>query len=103
MAPRAIRCPACRAAVAADVVAAVGDMCPHCHRPLNAATKHARAVTQTLEWADEAAARGDHAGALGWLHTLETIGEQLSTEYQAKRDSWRAALSSARQRIAKSP
>jgi hypothetical protein len=40
--------------------------------------RHARAVAQTLGWADEAAARGDHAGALAWLRTLEMIGHELS-------------------------
>ena len=40
--------------------------------------RHARAVAQTLGWADEAAARGDHAGALEWLRTLEVIGHELS-------------------------
>jgi len=54
--------------------------------------RHRRAVAQTLGWADEAAARGDHAGALAWLRTLEVIGDELSDAYQAKRRSWRLAL-----------
>jgi hypothetical protein len=51
-------------------------------------TRHARTVAQTLTWADEGAARGDHAGALAWLRTLEVIGDELSDAYQAKRRSW---------------
>lgn len=54
--------------------------------------RHARAEAQTLGWADEAAARGDHAGALAWLRTLEVIGHELSDAYEAKRQSWRLAL-----------
>lgn len=54
--------------------------------------RHARAVAQTLGWADEAAARGDHVGALAWLRTLEIIGHELSEAYQAKRQSWRLAV-----------
>ena len=92
MAVRAIRCPSCRAAIAADVVAAVGGACPHCHRPLETAARHERAVAQTLEWADQAAARGDHADALAWLNLLETMGHRFSNEYQRKREKWRVAL-----------
>ena len=58
----------------------------------DSAARHTRAVTQTLGWADEAAARGDYGGALAWLRTLEMIGDELSDAYQAKRQSWRLTL-----------
>jgi hypothetical protein len=58
--------------------------------------RHARAVAQTLGWADEAAARDDHAGALAWLRTLEVIGDELSAAYEAKRHSWRLAFETRR-------
>ena len=99
----AIRCSACRSVVPADLVAAVGDTCPSCHRPLNRATQHERAVAQTLEWADEAASRGDHARALEWLTVLEKIGEQLSGEYRRKRETWRLALRTRQRREPASP
>ena len=54
--------------------------------------RHERAVAQTLGWADEAAARGEHAHALAWLQTLDVIGDELSAAYEAKRQSWRLAL-----------
>ena len=92
MGVRVIRCTACRAAIAADVVAATGGTCPHCHRPLNTAARHERAVAQTLEWADEAAARGDHANALAWLKTVEAVGDQLTPDYKSRRAQWRTAL-----------
>jgi hypothetical protein len=81
--------------VAADVLTAVGDVYPRCRRPLGAATRHEWAVARTLEWADDAAARGDHANALGWLGVLDTMGDQLSSEYRRKRENWRLALRGA--------
>jgi hypothetical protein len=54
--------------------------------------RHEQAVARTLEWADEAAERGQHATALEWLQTLEVMGDQLSSEYQRKRERWRRAL-----------
>jgi len=54
--------------------------------------RHEQAVARTLEWADEAAERGQHATALEWLQTLEAIGDELSSEYQHKRERWRRAL-----------
>jgi len=92
MAVRAIRCPSCRTATAADVLAAVGGACPHCHRPLDSAARHEQAVAQTLEWADEAAARGDHADALAWLNTVEAVGDGLSPDYESRRAQWRTVL-----------
>jgi hypothetical protein len=93
MVPPAIRCSSCRASIPADVLAAVGDVCPHCHRPLSSGAKHDRAVAQTLDWADEAAARGEHAEALAWLQTIEAVGDRLSDAYEQKRGHWQAALS----------
>ena len=53
--------------------------------------RHEQAVARTLEWADAAAERGQHATALEWLQTLEAIGDELSSEYQRKRHRWRQA------------
>ena len=66
---------------------------------MDSAATHERAVAQTLGWADEAAARGDHADALSWLKVLDAIGEQLSHEYQSKRESWRLSLRTKRQQM----
>jgi hypothetical protein len=57
-----------------------------------AQARHDRAVARTLEWADQAAERGQHATALEWLQTVEAIGDELSGEYQSKRNRWRRAL-----------
>jgi hypothetical protein len=78
--------------VPADVLAAVGDICPNCHRPLTSAARHDRAVAQTLDWADKAAARGQHSDALAWLRTVEAIGDHLPDDYQQKRGHWRTAI-----------
>ncbi len=91
-AARAIRCPVCRTVVPADVLGAIGGACPGCQRPLDAAAKHALAVAQTRRWADQAAARGDHAEALAWLQTVEAVGEQLSADDEDKRARWGDAL-----------
>lgn len=56
-------------------------------------------MAQTLEWADDAAARGDHGAALDWLNVIETIGQQLSSEYQRKRERWRLALRTSHERM----
>ena len=55
-------------------------------------TKHERAVRRTLQWAEDAAACGDHADALAWLQTLEAAGHELSSEYENKREEWQLAL-----------
>lgn len=34
---RVVRCSACRSALHADVLAAIGDKCPRCHRSLGSA------------------------------------------------------------------
>ncbi len=98
MVTHAVRCPTCRAAVATDILAAVSGACPSCHRPLTADARHQHAVAQTLGRADDAAERGDHAVALGWLKVLDAIGEQLSSDYERKRESWRGALRTAQTR-----
>lgn len=51
-------------------------------------TRHEAAVRRTMEWADEAAARQDFAGALEWLAVLEAIGEPLPHRYQRKQATW---------------
>jgi len=94
MVPRAVRCPSCRRSVPGDVLAAVGDACPHCQRPLDPSAKHERAVAQTLDWADQAAGRGKYADALAWLKMVEAIGDRLSDAYEEKQRHWRAALTS---------
>jgi hypothetical protein len=58
--------------------------------------KHLAAVASTLQWADEAAERGDHFDAVAWLETLEAIGDQLPEVYESRRDSWSARLGRAR-------
>ena len=98
MAARAVRCPVCRAAVPRDVLGVIGGVCPSCQRPLDAAARHTLAVAQTRDWADEAAARGDHAGALAWLRTVEAVGERLSAEDEDKRARWGNALRERRRR-----
>ncbi len=54
--------------------------------------KHEHAVARTLEFAEEAAGRGDFTDALGWLATLEAIGRRLPHEYLTKQQEWRLAL-----------
>lgn len=43
--------------------------------------EHRAALARALGWADEAAARGDHASALARVKTLEARSENLSDEY----------------------
>ena len=54
--------------------------------------KHLAAVANTLQWADEAAERGDHFDAVAWLETLEAIGDQLPEVYESRRGSWSAQI-----------
>ncbi len=58
--------------------------------------KHLAAVARTLQWADEAAERGDHFDAVAWLETLEAIGDRLSEVYEDRRGSWSAQIARAR-------
>ncbi len=52
----------------------------------------ARAIAQTLRWADGAAREGDLSEALAWLCTLELAGYKLPDEYELKREWWRARV-----------
>lgn len=54
--------------------------------------KHRAAVANTLQWADEAAACGDHFDAVAWLDTVEAIGDKLPVVYKTRRASWCAQL-----------
>jgi hypothetical protein len=58
--------------------------------------KHLAAVARTLQWADEAAERGDHFDAVAWLETLEAIGDQLPEVYESRRASWSTQLGRTR-------
>lgn len=58
----------------------------------SAASRHLAAVARSLEWAAEAAERGDHADALGWLRAVEASGERLSDEFETKRRFWLSVL-----------
>ena len=58
--------------------------------------KHAVAVARSLQWADEAAKRGDHSDALAWLHVIGAIGDELPETYQTKRQAWLLALGTDR-------
>ena len=58
--------------------------------------KHLAAVARTLQWADEAAERGDNFDAIAWLETLEAIGDQLPEVYESRRRAWSARLRRAR-------
>jgi hypothetical protein len=59
--------------------------------PRSGEERHERAVARTLEFAEEAAGRGDYTDPLGWLQTLEAIGRILPVEYLSKREAWRLA------------
>jgi hypothetical protein len=54
--------------------------------------KHANAVAQSLCWADDAALRGDHADALGWLDAVDAVCGGLPAEYERKRGAWIKAV-----------
>lgn len=58
--------------------------------------KHDRAVASSLDWADQAARKGDFAEALAWLDMLDSIGEPLPESYAAKHAQWLSALGTAR-------
>ena len=58
--------------------------------------RHAVAVARTLQWADEAAGRGDHSDALAWLHVIEAIGDELPETYRTKRHAWLLAFGTDR-------
>jgi hypothetical protein len=54
--------------------------------------KHAAIIARTLRWADEAAGRHDYAAALHWIETVQSLGEALPDDYEAKRRGRHQAL-----------
>ena len=52
---------------------------------------HDAAVTRTLAWANEAAAREEYADALRWLAVLDAIGDPLPAGYATKQVAWQLA------------
>jgi hypothetical protein len=65
---------------------------------VSARDRHMAAVARSFGWADEAAARGDHADALSWVGVVEAIGDLIPIEYQTKRRAWLSALAGNRNR-----
>jgi hypothetical protein len=59
--------------------------------PPAAAELRQDAIKQSLRWAQESADRGDYPEAVGWIQTLELIGEKVPPSYEAKRREWDAA------------
>lgn len=55
---------------------------------LSSADRHVAAVTRSLGWAVESAARGDYVDALAWLRTIEATGDQLPPAFESKRRTW---------------
>jgi hypothetical protein len=64
----------------------------------SAASRHRAAVARSLGWADEYAARGQYAEALGWVQVVEAVDEQLSVEFENKRRAWLSALAAGNAR-----
>ncbi len=60
------------------------------------AAKHLAAVAQSLAWAEECAAGGDYADALGWIAAVEATGDRLSDAFETKRRAWVIALAHRR-------
>jgi hypothetical protein len=58
--------------------------------------QHAAIVARTLRWADEAAARHDYVEAIRWVETIQSLGEGLPPEYEAKRETWLGAIDQVR-------
>jgi hypothetical protein len=65
--------------------------------------RHARAVAQSLRWAEDAARNGEYDKALGWLHTVEAVRGELEPAWQVKRGVWLAACSTRTQTNAAEP
>jgi hypothetical protein len=61
--------------------------------------RHLAAVARSLGWAQESAARGDYADALGWVRVVEAIGDPIPHKYETKRQAWRSALAESRVRL----
>ena len=57
---------------------------------------HAAIIARTLRWADEAAARGDYVEAVRWVKTVRDLGHDLSSEYEAKNQTWLNAIEADR-------
>ncbi|HZE18297.1 MAG TPA: hypothetical protein VE197_22840 [Mycobacterium sp.] len=53
--------------------------------------RHEQAVARALEFAEEAASRGDFTEPLASLRTLDDSGRRLPGEYLTKREEWRLA------------
>jgi hypothetical protein len=53
---------------------------------------HAAIIARTLRWADDAAARGDYVQAVRWVKTVRDLGHDLSSEYEAKNQTWLKAV-----------
>jgi hypothetical protein len=53
--------------------------------------RHDAAVTRTLAWANEAAARNEYDDALRWLAVIDAIGDPLPAGYATKQVEWRLA------------
>lgn len=54
--------------------------------------RHAAIIARTLRWADEAAARQEYTEAVRWVQTVQSLGEALPTDYEAKHRRWLEAL-----------
>ena len=50
--------------------------------------RHARAVAQSLRFAQEAADKGDYREALSWLGAVEAADGGLSPEWEQTRGLW---------------
>jgi hypothetical protein len=58
----------------------------------DAERRRAQTVARTLRSADEAAARGEFADALGWIEVLRSLGDPLPDDYDRKRATWMREL-----------
>jgi hypothetical protein len=56
--------------------------------PYSPAERHLAAAAGSLRCADESARHGDYRDALGWLQVIEAVGDELPSEYLAKRREW---------------
>jgi len=56
--------------------------------PASGRSRHLAAVARSFGWADESAARGDYADALGWVDVIAAMRDPIPQEYQIKRQAW---------------
>jgi hypothetical protein len=56
--------------------------------PASGRSRHLAAVARSFGWADESAARGDYADALGWVDVIAAMRDPIPLEYQIKRRAW---------------